>query len=387
MSEPAITGATGAAAQDRLTITQVLTLIDAAGSYGGPTTVALAQCRELAARGHRVRLVAGWDGLAEVHLPGVEVHLHRVRRLPGLGFAGLWSPALWRTVRRLATDSDVVHLHLARDLVQLPAGLLARSRARIVVQPHGMVRSDPRRSARALDALLTRPLLGRTAAGLALTEAEAADLPRVAHGPLTIHRIRNGIAPDEGRARPPAEGEVPVVAFVARLHARKRPVALVEAAALVLAAGHRLRVDLHGPDEGELAAVRGAIEHLGLAEHVHYRGPAAPSQVRGVLLASHAYVLPSRAEPFPMSVLEAMAVGLPTVITDDTGISAELAAAGAAVVVDGSPASLADALILLLSDKDRWYRVHERSLDVITSGFSPSDVATTLESVYSRSSP
>ena len=310
-------------------IVQVLTYLSADAAYGGPVAVARSQCEELARRGHEVHLITGWDGVARTELPGVQVHRHPIRQLPGLGFAGFYSPSLWRDVRALAADADVVHLHYARDLIQLPVGRLAAT-APLVLQAHGMIRPDTRRSARLLDRAFTRPTYRRAALHLALTDQEVDDLPLVGTVDASrIRRIRNGVALAE---RPAAVAvRTPRVVYVARLHERKRPVAFVEAAAEVLARGIEAEFSLYGPDSGEGPAVREAIERLGIGHAVHYRGPLAPEKVPAVLGTSHVYVLPSRAEPFPMSLLEAMAHGLPSVITDDTGISAELAERGAAM--------------------------------------------------------
>ena len=46
--------------------------------------------------------------------------------LPGAGFAGLTSPAMLSWVRRVAPSADVVHVHMARDLLTLPAAWLAQ---------------------------------------------------------------------------------------------------------------------------------------------------------------------------------------------------------------------------------------------------------------------
>ena len=74
-------------------ILHVVPLVSSDGGYGGPVSVARAQCEELARRGHRVILAAGWDGEAKMHIPGVTTRLHRAyQTVPGEGFAGLTSP-------------------------------------------------------------------------------------------------------------------------------------------------------------------------------------------------------------------------------------------------------------------------------------------------------
>lgn len=56
--------------------------------------------------------------------------------------SGITSAALLNTARRMMRGADLVHVHLMRDLVTLPAALLAlATRTPLVVQTHGMI--DP----------------------------------------------------------------------------------------------------------------------------------------------------------------------------------------------------------------------------------------------------
>src|SRR4051794_23128955 len=172
-------------------VVQVLTFVSADGAYGGPVAVARVQCEYLARLGHEVHLVAGWDGNASLDIPGVNVHLRRgYRLLPGGSFASLASPGVWRTVHELSADADVVHLHFARDLVQLPAGRLVKRGSATVIQAHGMVRPDRRVALRALDRMFVRRAYRRASVHLALTEQEAVEIPIVAGVEVRTEPVR-----------------------------------------------------------------------------------------------------------------------------------------------------------------------------------------------------
>ena len=69
-----------------------------------------------------------------------------------------------------------------------------------------------------------------------------------------------------------------------------------------------------------------------------------------VLADADLFVLPSYSENFAVSVVEAMACGLPVVVSDQVGIHREVGAAGASVVVPCRADALADALARLSSD-------------------------------------
>ena len=212
-------------------IFQVVTLISPDGAYGGPVRVAVNQTRALLERGHDVTLVAGGKGFG-AHLPksfdGVPVHLFPVQRvLPAGGeFAALASPDMRKFLAANFHTADVCHLHLARDLVMLPAALLAR-RANVpfFVQPHGMICPSSKVLAQPLDALWTRPLLRSAERVFYLTPEEASALKTVGRRTLRLEHLRNGVPPS---SRPMDKGSYPMeVLFLARLHPRKNPLDFV----------------------------------------------------------------------------------------------------------------------------------------------------------------
>ncbi|WZH52234.1 MAG: glycosyltransferase [Nocardioides alkalitolerans] len=360
-------------------ILQVLTYVSADGAYGGPVAVARAQCAELAARGHEVQLVTAWDGQADPDVPGVRVRPHRAARLPGLGFAGLMAPGAWADVRRLGRDADVVHLHYARDFVQMPSAAAVPRSTPTVLQVHGMVRPDARASARLLDAAFVRPAYRRASAHLCLTADEEAALQDL--GPVggTVARIRNGVPVTSTAA---TWSPRPRIVFLARLHERKRPLAFVEMAARMIAAGSPARFDLYGPDEGEATRVRDLISSSGLEERIACHGAVDPRDVAAILASAQAYVLPSVREVFPMALLEAMAAGVPSILTDDCGLSDELRARGTAAVTDGTPEQLANAVTRVTSDEATWTEASRRSRADIAAHFSTASVVDRLERIY-----
>lgn len=366
-------------------ILQVLTLVSANGAYGGPVAVAVGQTQALAELGHEVTLLAGWDGVAKLSIPKVDVQLLRAwQAVPRAGFAGLCSPGLWMEVRRRAARADVVHVHLGRDLVSLPAALVAASCDRpLVVQTHGMVGVDPRLKARVVDALLTRRALLHTAAQLVLTDEEETEAPVVAGRPLNTVRVANGVVIPDLSAQWDGTTE-PEVVYCARLHLRKRPVAFVEMAAAFLDAGGTARFTMYGPDEGELSHVMQVIAARGLGSRVKYLGALAPADVLPRLSQAQAYVLPSVNEPFPMSLLEAMSLSLPTVITDSTGVSTAFGRSGAAEVTDGTPEAMAQALAEILASGPAWQSRSSRARQEISAHYRVDAVAKHLEGLYAQ---
>jgi glycosyltransferase involved in cell wall biosynthesis len=100
--------------------------------------------------------------------------------------------------------------------------------------------------------------------------------------------------------------------------------------------------------------IRADVARLGLADRVHLHGELAPAELRRLYRESHLFALPSDREAYPLSGLEAMAHGLPLLITDQGGTSELLGASGAGLLLypRDTPAWAA-ALDALGADRDR----------------------------------
>jgi len=364
-------------------VAHVLTYVSQDAAYGGPLAVASVHCRELARRGHEVELFAGWDGVAVLDVPGVRTRLYKVRRVLPIGFSGLVAPRLVLAVLRRAKDLDVVHVHLGRDLVTLLTALLitfVRDGPRLYVQTHGMVAPDRRLSARIADVAVRR-VLRRSRGVFALHLREAARVGQVADAPVPVTVLPNGV-PLQKYGAGPSEG-VPEVLFMARLHPRKRVMVFAEAARLVLASDVQARFGVVGPDEGELPALRAFCADHDLQDAVVYEGSVPPGRGPERLSRADLYVLPSLREPFPMTVLEALSVGVPSVVSADCQVAEELVANGGVETFDGGAEELSEVLRSLLLDPTRRARLAREALRSIATTFGITTVVDKLEQCYS----
>lgn len=367
-------------------ILQIVALVSGTNAYGGPTTVALNQCRALADAGHDVTLAATGSDLG-APLPterdGVRTQLFRpVQALPGAGFAGLTSPAMLSWLRRVAPTADVVHVHTARDLLTLPTAWLAeRAGTRTVLQTHGMIDPSENPLAGPLDALLTRRVLRDAHRVCYLTPQEEQDLTEVARGPVNLMELHNGM-PVSSRPRVPREDDECRVLFLARLQERKRPLAFVAAARSLAERFPRATFTLVGPDEGQGDAVRAAIAAAGLGERLTWAGPVDSAGAARWMAESDVYVLPSVHEPYPMSVLEAMSAGLPVVVTDTCGLAPTVARTRSGAVVDDTQPSLEDALAQLIADPERRRRAGRAAADTIAREYGMRAVVEKLLGAY-----
>lgn len=367
-------------------ILQVVTLLTPDNAYGGPLRVAVNQVRELRAQGHEVDLVAGVSGFHRIPetVDGVEIRLFPVANLvPGTGFAGLLS---WRMLRYLVRNMgtyDVVHVHLARDLVTLPAAALALLwRRAYVLQTHGMIDASDRRLAKVLDFFITRAVVGRAKAVLYLTELEKDSLASLfGLSSATLTPLPNGVPLTQCRG---TKSEVLDVLYLARLQARKRPMEFLKAAKEIGPgiSETTARFSLVGPDEGEGTSVKAFIATLPDSPPVVLEGPLGPDETLARMESAAIYVLPSVDEPFPMSVLEAMSVGLPVVITKSNGLAPFVERHAAGIVIDVNEGALAAPLRMLMQDAEMRERMGENARRAASEHFSIAAVAKQLHLIY-----
>ena len=274
-------------------IAQVINLVDERGSYGGPLRVALNQVDELRRRGHDVTLLGGGRGYpgAGGRRPSRAPTSRCSRRhgaVPGAGFAGSFAPGvavhLARRAARAARRAGTTWCTSTSGGTSPPCRPPRprwRAGTPYVVQTHGMIDASSRALARPLDALMTRRVLAGAAEVLLLTDRDEADVAHVMSGPevapASAAQWRCCGGGSTRRSGCPRAVR-PEVLYLGRLHDRKRPLAFVEIGRRAHELGLAADFVLVGADEGELPAVRAAIDRLPPGARVRYEGPLPMAQ-------------------------------------------------------------------------------------------------------------
>ncbi|MBF0296166.1 MAG: TIGR03088 family PEP-CTERM/XrtA system glycosyltransferase [Magnetococcales bacterium] len=268
------------------------------------------------------------------------VTFHALHKKPGKDPA-VWF-RLWRLLRRL--QPDLVHTcNLAAMEAVLPARLAGVGR--VIHAEHGRDSYDPCGTNRKY--LLLRRLLAPFVDGFVPVSAElqAWLTDRVGVPPGKVHLIMNGVTlPEPIPRQPSAKGET-IIGTVGRMWSIKDHPNLVHAFFRLcqLAPERKLRLMIVG-DGPERPAVQGLIDRLGLAGRVHITGWRADA--REQMTHFDLFVLSSLAEGTPLTILEAMAAGLPVVATRVGGVP-DLVVAGqtGALAPPGDSDALARAML------------------------------------------
>lgn len=139
------------------------------------------------------------------------------------------------------------------------------------------------------------------------------------------------------------EGEVPIIGTVAALRPEKNIARLIEAFAVVRA--ERPCRLLIGGDGSERTKLEALVTRLGLDNDVRFTGHM--QQTETLYAAMSVMALSSDTEQMPITVLEAMAAGLPVVSTSVGDVAAMVADENRSFIV--TPEKLAEALLVLLA--------------------------------------
>ena len=382
---------------------KILLLIPSLGAiYGGTSKTPPALAAAVGRRGWSVDLVTtDADGAGNLDVRcgrWIEREDYRVRYFSRLGrteFKPSWSLLawLWRNVR----DYDLVHINSDFNFPVLAGAVACRlRRVPYLLTPHGMLEpwalSYKARKKRWYYEWIERPVVLRGARALhALNRSEAANLEALKLGPPAIV-LPNGIDPFEAATRDPAkETEIffdrfpelrgkTLILFLHRVDPKKGLDVLANAWRQVRGRFPQTHLVVAGPEtNGYTATVQGFFEAAGCADAVTFTGLLEGNVKHGALAAASVFVAPSYSEGFSMSVLEAMAAGLPCVLTEGCNFPEAGAAGAARIVPTGDAGRFAAELCDLLDRPEVAQTMGARARALVLGGYTWPAVAEQYE--------
>ena len=307
---------------------------------GGMEQIVISLAADAAAHGDSVVVASGpgvWvgrvvqAGAAHVALPATSRH--------ATVSAVTATARLARCVRRL--QPQVVHAHNVRATLLARLALVsARHQAALIATLHGLAPGDYGTASRVLR------VAARQVIACAPSVAPIATAGRLSSNRLDV--IVNGAALEPAGARRQAMlrasldlGTGPVVVGIGRLVPQKNWPALIEAAGYLPGPSYVVAGD--GPLHEELvdlaAASGGRVRFVGLVDDV-----AALVGLASCVVSTSSW------EGLPLTLLEALSLGVPVVATAVDGVTDVVPPTAAMLVAPADPAAVAGAISLILSD-------------------------------------
>ena len=358
--------------------------------FGGPPQKIHALSVALVRRGHEVRALTFHSGQPSAHQTMVYDGI-TVQYVPWLGWQARPVPGSLTAVQAGVQWAQLVHCYGLYNLLCPAAAWIAHCITRpYVLEPLGMYRPRARhqRWKRWYHRLFTGWMARGAARVIATSTAERDELDGLTTPDrLVVRANRFDFAayrhlPDGNafRDRIQLSADEQLVLFIGRISPIKNLEALVQAFAQLK--GIKARLALVGPqlEPDYTARLKEQIAVQDLSERVTLTGPMYDQEKLAALAAADVFVLPSLAESFGNAAAEAVAAGVPVLLTETCGIAPLIhQRAGQAVppTVDGLAAGLR---ALLLDEAVRRQMMQQR--DAVLAELSSEEPVQQMEQIY-----
>jgi len=321
---------------------------------------------------------------------GIPVEYCRARGPRRFFFSAELASALWRRVRR----ADVVHVHgLWTYPVLAAARVCSLLGVPYVLSPRGSLDPWALRQKSWKKRGYTLLFEHRTLRGARLLHFTSEDEHRTA--PAAYRDQPHAVVPNclelEGLLALPhdeAAAAHPELLVLGRIHRMKGFDVLVPALRSLADEGRPVRLVIAGNDEdGYRAEVERLAAAHGVAERIRFLGEVDEAGKRAAFRRAALLVAPSYRENFGNAVAEAMAAGVPVVVSERVGIAADVTEARAGLVVPIDAAGLAAAVARLLDDPTARAEMGARGRALARARWAGPAVARAMLAAYARVAP
>jgi glycosyltransferase involved in cell wall biosynthesis len=365
-------------------------------NYSGSAVQAHNLSRHLHAKGVTSSIVsANLSGAAASEVvDGIPIHRVPVLKHPAFRVPSFSLSLAWFLIR-YRRSYDVIHVH--GGLYHGIASIVGRALGKKTLLKVAMANSDIALPAQGrLVGTLNRFLISRFDGYIATTEAIREEFATQGLDTGRVTLVTNGVDTTQHAPLSPAARDAlrrtlglppgPLITFVGIVNGRKNVDGILRIWQQVIARGLSGQLAIIGPVPGGdadpfLRTLNGFIDQHGLRSRVAFLGQR--SDVSRCLQASDVFLFPSRQEGMPNAVLEAMACGLPCLVTKGTGTDG--------IITDGVDGFLrsiddeqgfADELVRVLSDAELSARVGGAARRTIVERFSLEAIAGRYAALY-----
>ena len=330
----------------------------------------------------------------EVLMDGVRVHYFPIS-WAGWGYAGQMHRALAENIGKF----DLIHItSVFLSVSTLGAYYARKTNVPYVISPRGSLMKEPLAMKNALEkkfylSLIERRNLKGAAAIHFTTEVEREEYLKAGF-PLKSAIVIPNSFDAESLPTPPAPRmfrdkfgippEKNIVLFLSRLNWKKGLDTLIPAFARVVREIPQAFLVLVGGDDGYRKEVEVLIDRFDLRACTLFTGMLEGAEKVAAFKESTLFVLPSYSENFGMAVVEAMACGLPVVVSEGVGIAPLIRRAGAGAVTKKNKEEVARAIVRLIRDPAAAREFGERGKRLVREEFSAEKIAAQFLAEYNK---
>lgn len=343
---------------------------------GGPVVKVRSLAKGLVKRGHHVTVLTADLGLSGVNGFGAKIERYEwgwrwedegveAIYLPTRGHyrAFTLNPGIAGFCAASLRSFDVVHVFGLYDLLGPAAGHFCRREGvPYVVEPMGMYRPIDRGLwlKRLWHATMGTRLFRDSARVIATSDIERQELLEGGIPAAKVAIRYNGIDVSSCTPLPPRgtfrskwkiAAEQPMILFLSRLIPRKGADILIEAFAQACPESGYLVIAGPEGETGYRAYLERRASETGAGARVRFTGALYDEDKKAALADADVFALPSRYENFGNAVAEAIASGVPAIVTNTCGIQS-LVGGRAGLVIAPNKQELADALRRLIYDEE-----------------------------------
>ena len=364
--------------------------------FGGPSKAVFEMGRALQEHGFEVSLATtNADVRGNIRIPlGHPVQMDNVTvwcfHCPLLRKYG-FSPGLTQWLQEHVQDYDLLHIHAFFSYITAPTASYGRKRGvPYIIRPFGQL--DPwcfARSAwkkRFFNRLVGQTILKGASAIHVTSEMEWQSLARLGFAeksvviPLGVDTASLSALP----MRRESSERVPRLLFLSRIDPKKGLPLLFQAVRQLEDQG--ITVDLIVAGSGEsryMKEMRTLVHRLALERRVEFAGFLTGQEKLRCFTKADIFILPSYHENFAIAAAEAMAAGLPVIVSNQVALAKEIEEVGAGLVIpSGSVDALTQAIRELVTVKGVRETMGHRGKSLIAQRFTWLSTGKQLADLY-----
>ena len=304
---------------------------------------------------------------------------------------------LARWLNQKIAEFDIVHIHALFSFSSTVAARAARRHRRpYIVRPLGVLNRWGLQNRRSLAkrvslALIERPILRHAAAIHYTSEAEELEAMAISNEfanersaviPLPVESTGGEAADFLGRY-PKLAGRR-LVLFLSRIDRKKGLELLLDSFPSVQREVANVTLVIAGNGTSQyVKELQQRAAELRVADAVLWPGHLSGLYKSGAFAAADVFVLPSHSENFGIAAGEALAAGVPTIVSENVAIAKDINHYDAGIVVPRDQLQLSRAIIRVLRSPEESERISKNGTRLVKEKYSPKAIGAALRELYS----